>query len=114
MQNNDPQWHEDGGQRGQSEGDERFAAGFIDGFSRAREIFWRDLMRRAGECKLMYDNTDSESLKESVKSMEAAYRNGAELIARSHTMYPGALRSDSNIGDENPSYTISYDDLYKY
>lgn len=94
--------------------EDRFQDGFIDGFGRAREIFWRDLMRRAGECKLMCENTDSESLKESMKAMEAAYRNAAELIARSHTVYPGALQGDSNPEDENPKYTITYDNFYKY
>lgn len=110
MENNQEKWFD----RPEESGEDRFRAGFMDGFGRAREIFWRDLMRRAGECKLMYDNTDSDQLKESMRAMEAAYRNSAELIARSHTLYPGALRGDSNPNNETPEYTISYDDFYKY
>jgi len=94
--------------------EDRFADGFNEGFSRSREIFWRDMMRRAGECKLMCDNTDSETIKETMKAMEAAYRNAAELIARSHTVYPGALEDNSTPDDESPSYTVSYNDFFKY
>jgi hypothetical protein len=49
--------------------EDRFRDGFIDGFTRAREIFWRDLMRKAGECRLMSEVTDSESLKEHLAAL---------------------------------------------
>jgi hypothetical protein len=92
---------------------DRFTDGFIDGFTRAREIFWRDLMRRAGECHLMAENSQSESLRESFAAMEVAYRNSADLISRSHTLYPGALAKDANPDD--PRFTVKFDDnLFKY
>lgn len=109
-ENNQPLWFEDGGR-----GDEvdRFADGFIDGFTRAREIFWRDLMRKAGECKLMADNSKSESLKEQLYAMEVAYRNSADLISRSHTLYPGALPKNANPDD--PRFSVKFDDnLFRY
>lgn len=94
-------------------GDDRFAAGFIDGFSRAREIFWRDLMRRAGECRLMAENSQSETLKEHFAAMDVAYRNAADLISRSHTLYPGALPKDANPND--PRFSVKFDDnLFRY
>lgn len=93
--------------------EDRFRDGFIDGFTRAREIFWRDLMRKAGECRLMSEVTDSESLKEHLAALEAAYRVSADLISRSHTVYPGAILSGSD--PEDPRYTVKFDDnLYRY
>lgn len=93
--------------------EDRFQDGFIDGFTRAREIFWRDLMRKAGECKLMSEATDSQSLKDNLSAMEAAYRVSADLISRSHTVYPGAIAAGSD--PEDPRYTIKYDDnLFRY
>jgi len=111
-QNNEgqPNYH-DGQARNPYE--DRFRDGFIDGFTRAREIFWRDLMRKAGECRLMGESTDSPTLKEHMAAMEVAYRVSADLISRSHTVYPGALGSDASIDD--PRYTIKFDeDLFKY
>lgn len=93
--------------------EDRFQDGFIDGFTRAREIFWRDLMRKAGECKLMSEATDSQSLKDNLSAMEAAYRVSADLISRSHTVYPGALSADSD--PEDPRYTVKFDNnLFRY
>ena len=93
--------------------EDRFADGFQEGFSRAREIFWRDFMRRAGECKLMADNADSQTVKDNLSAMEVSYRNAADLVARSHTLYPGALQSDASPDD--PRYTVKFnEDLYKY
>lgn len=101
-------WFEDGNRE-----PDRFADGFIDGFTRAREIFWRDLMRRAGECHLMGENSQSESLKEHFASMEVAYRNSADLISRSHTLYPGALPKDADPSD--PRFSVKFDDnLFRY
>jgi multisubunit Na+/H+ antiporter MnhE subunit len=46
-------------------------------------------------------------------AMEVAYRVSADLISRSHTVYPGALTIDADPND--PRYTIKFDeDLYKY
>ncbi len=107
-ENNSPVWFEDNNRE-----PDRFADGFIDGFTRAREIFWRDLMRRAGECKLMCDNASTESLKEHFASMEVAYRNAADLISRSHTLYPGALPKDADPND--PRFSVKFDDnLFRY
>lgn len=110
MSDRGPQWHEEGGDTG---GEERFAAGFMDGFTRAREIFWRDFMRKAGECRLMAENSQSEPLKEQLYAMEVAYRNAADLASRSHTLYPGALPAGANPDD--PRYTVKFnEDLYRY
>lgn len=93
--------------------EDRFQDGFIDGFTRAREIFWRDLMRKAGECHLMIEATDNQSLKDNLSAMEASYRVSADLIARSHTVYPGALAPGSD--PEDPRYTIKFEDnLFRY
>lgn len=106
--NNPPAWFEDDNRE-----PDRFADGFIDGFTRAREIFWRDLMRRAGECKLMADSSQSESLKESLAGMEVAYRNAADLISRSHTLYPGALPREASPDD--PRFSVKFDgNLFRY
>lgn len=100
--------------------EDRFADGFQEGFGRAREIFWRDFMRKAGELRLMIDQM-KESLGDSAEdsraiellaSMEGVYRNTADTVARSHTLYPGALSNDADPNDKR--YTVRYDDLYKY
>ncbi len=92
---------------------DRFGDGFIDGFTRAREIFWRDLMRRAGEAKLMADNADSQTVKDQLCSMEVAYRNAADMVSRSHTLYPGAIKPDAD--PEDPRFSVTYDgNLFKY
>lgn len=109
--NKDPQWHEEGYKSPNDE--DRFRDGFIDGFVRAREIFWRDFMRRAGECKLMADNAESQSVKDTMSAMEVSYRNAADLVARSHTLYPGALQADASPDD--PRFTVKFnEDLYRY
>jgi hypothetical protein len=98
---------------GQTPDQERFAAGFIEGFSRAREIFWRDLMRRAGECRLMGESATTPELKSQFSSMEVAYRNSADLISRSHTLYPGALPPGASADD--PRFSVKFDDnLFRY
>jgi hypothetical protein len=108
---NDPTNPHDGHPRNPDE--DRFRDGFIDGFTRAREIFWRDLMRKAGECKLMAETTDSQSLKDNLSAMEAAYRVSADLISRSHTVYPGALTPDAD--QDDPRYTVKFDNnLFRY
>lgn len=107
----DPNNPHDGHERNPHE--DRFRDGFIDGFTRAREIFWRDLMRKAGECRLMIEVTDSPSLKEHMASLEAAYRVSADLISRSHTVYPGAIAPGSD--PEDPRYTVKFDNnLFRY
>ena len=94
-------------------GDDRFQDGFIEGFVRAREIFWRDYMRRAGECKLMGESADSQQVKDTMSAMEVAYRNAADIASRSHTLYPGALEKDANPDDHR--FTVKYDDdLFRY
>lgn len=93
--------------------EDRFADGFQEGFGRAREIFWRDFMRRAGEAKLMADNAESQQVKDVLSAQEVAYRNAADLVSRSHTLYPGALQQDAETDD--PRFTVKYDgDLFKY
>lgn len=109
--NQEPQWHEENYRSPNDE--DRFRDGFIDGFVRAREIFWRDFMRRAGECKLMAESADSQSVKDTLSAQEVAYRNAADLVSRSHTLYPGALERDADPDD--PRFTVKYDkDLFKY
>lgn len=104
-----PVWFDDDANRET----DRFADGFIDGFTRAREIFWRDLMRRAGECRLMSESTDNPALKEHFDTMEVTYRNSADLISRSHTLYPGALPKDASVND--PRFSVKFDDnLFRY
>lgn len=88
------------------EEDDRYAEGFKEGFSRAREIFWRDFMRRAGEAKMLNDST-KESLGHGLESFaitEAAYRNCADMVSRGHTLYPGASSGEDR----------GYNELYKY
>lgn len=98
--------------------EDRFADGFKEGFTRAREIFWRDFMRKAGEAHLMGEllvGTPAEDIEEAKKFalMEVVYKSVAETIARSHTVYPGAVKDDpGNQGVRNS--TINYDDLFKY
>lgn len=93
--------------------EDRFRDGMIDGWVRAREVFWRDFMRRAGECKLMAENADSQQVKDILSAQEVAYRNAADLVSRSHTLYPGALEQDASPDD--PRFTVKYDgDLFKY
>lgn len=98
--------------------EDRFADGFREGFSRAREIFWRDFMRKAGEVRLMSDllvDTPAEDLDEAKKFalMEVVYRSVADTIARSHTLYPGAIQgSEEDLGSENT--TVNYNDLFRY
>lgn len=61
----------------------------------------------------MAENTESQSLKESLMAMETAYRNSADYIARSHTLYPGALPKDADPNDIR--FSIKYDEnLFKY
>ena len=100
--------------------EDRFQDGFIDGWVRSREVFWRDFMRKAGELRLIIDQM-KESLGDSAEdshaieilaSMEGVYRNSADVVSRSHTLYPGALSSDSDPQDKR--FTVRYDDLYKY
>jgi hypothetical protein len=99
--------------QGQTPEEERFAAGFIDGFTRAREIFWRDLMRRAGECRLMGESAATPELKSHFSSMEISYRNSADLISRSHTLYPGAIPPGASVDD--PRFSVKFDeDLFRY
>lgn len=108
-ENTNPIWFEDPNRRD----NDRFADGFIDGFSRAREIFWRDLMRRAGECKLMGECAATPELKSHFSSMEVSYRNAADLISRSHTLYPGALPPGASADD--PRFSVKFDDnLFRY
>lgn len=103
-----PMWFED-----RSGNEDRFADGFIDGFVRAREIFWRDFMRRAGECRLMAESAESQSVKDNLSAMEVAYRNAADMAARSHTLYPGALSPDAD--PEDPRFTVKFDNnLFRY
>ena len=107
-ENNQPMWFDDHNRE-----PDRFSDGFLEGFVRAREIFWRDLMRRAGECRLMADTTQSPTLKEHFAGMEVAYRNSADLISRSHTLYPGALPKDASPDD--PRFSVKFDDnLFRY
>lgn len=96
-----------------NEDQDRFRDGFIDGFTRAREIFWRDLMRRAGEARLMAENAESQSVRDNMSALEVAYRNAADMVSRSHTLYPGAIRGDAD--PEDPRFTVNYDaNLFKY
>ena len=98
---------------GPNPNEDRFRDGFIDGFTRAREIFWRDLMRRAGEAKLMAENATSQSVRDHLCSQEVAYRNAADMVSRSHTLYPGAISPDAD--PEDPRFTVNYDgNLYRY
>ena len=93
--------------------EDRFRDGMIDGFTRARQILWRDYMRRAGECRLMAENAESQQVKDTLSAQEVAYRNAADIAARSHTLYPGALEKDADPDD--PRFTIKYDDdLFRY
>jgi len=93
--------------------EDRFADGFLEGFVRARQLFWRDLMRRAGECRTMLQSSDSEELKQHLAAMEAAYRNSADLVARSHTLYPGSLPKGADPND--PRFGVNFDDnLFRY
>ena len=99
--------------QGQTPDEERFASGFIEGFTRAREIFWRDLMRRAGECRLMGESAATPELKSHFSSMEISYRNSADLISRSHTLYPGAIPPGASVDD--PRFSVKYDEnLFRY
>lgn len=98
--------------------EDRFADGFKEGFTRAREIFWRDFMRKAGDAHLMGDllvGTPAEDLEEAKKFalMEVVYRSVADTISKSHTLYPGAVTIDSEDPD-NPSTTVDYNDLFRY
>lgn len=98
--------------------EDRFADGFKEGFTRAREIFWRDFMRKAGEAHLMGDllvGTPAEDVEEAKKFalMEVVYRSVADTIARSHTLYPGAITIDSE-DMENSSTTVDYKNLFRY
>lgn len=107
-----PNWFDD--ESGEvREKENRFAAGFMEGFTRSRQIFWRDFMRRAVECKLMAETADSQSVKDTLSAQEVAYRNAANLVARSHTLYPGALQADADKDD--PRFTVEFnEDLYRY
>jgi hypothetical protein len=98
--------------------EDRFADGFQEGFSRAREIFWRDFMRKAGDARLMGDllvGTPAEDIDEAKKFalMEVVYRSVADTIAKSHTLYPGAIvvNQDTPEGTET---SVNYDTLYNY
>lgn len=98
--------------------EDRYAEGFTEGFSRARAIFWRDFMRKAGDAHLMGDllvGTPAEDVEEAKKFalMEVVYRSVADTIARSHTLYPGAITIDSE-DIEAPSTTVDYNNLFKY
>jgi len=108
-----PKWFEDGGQPEE----DRFADGFKDGFSRAREIFWRDFMRKAGDARLMSEQIRALN---SVKAdefavMDAVYRSVADNIARSHNLYPGAISGDKAVdGPDGLGYSVEYNHLYRY
>lgn len=98
--------------------EDRFADGFKEGFSRAREIFWRDFMRKAGDARLLGDllvGTPAEDIEEAKKFalMEVVYRSVADTIAKSHTLYPGAVKIDSE-DEENPDTTVNYNKLFDY
>jgi hypothetical protein len=108
MSERDPERFED-----QDRSRDRYDDGFIEGFSRSREIFWRDLMRRAGECRLMSESTDSQTLREHLAAMDVAYRNAADIVSRAHTLYPGSLPKDASHDD--PRFTVKYEgNLYRY
>lgn len=97
--------------------DHRFEHGFKEGFTRAREIFWRDFMRKAGDARLMGQQlVDSAGgatpQSEAMFMMEATYRSVADSIAKSHTLYPGALPADLDINDE--SINIRFRALFNY
>ena len=109
--NGNPNNPHDGHPRNPEE--DRFRDGFIDGFTRAREIFWRDLMRKAGECRLMSEVTTNQSFKDNLAAMEAVYRFSADLISRSHTLYPGAIPRD--IDADDPRFNVKFDEnLFRY
>ena len=79
--------------------DSRFEHGFLEGFTRARQIFWRDAVRRAKESEflasqLRASNPAGDAMADSLDSMAAAYMNIADLISKSHTLYPGALQDN--------------------
>ena len=98
--------------------EDRFADGFQEGFSRAREIFWRDFMRKAGDARLMGDllvGTPAEDIEEAKKFalMEVVYRSVADTIAKSHTLYPGAVAIDKNT-PEGTETGVKHDTLYNY
>lgn len=98
--------------------EDRYAEGFTEGFSRARAIFWRDFMRKAGEAHLMGEllvGTPAEDVEEAKKFalMEVVYKSVAETIARSHTLYPGAVKDEAG-AEGRGATTINYDDLFKY
>lgn len=116
--NNDPNWHNNND--GPSKED-RFADGFQEGFSRAREIFWRDFMRKAGDARLMAQIIadspgDNSTQSENFALMVTVYRSVADAIAKSHTLYPGAVHVDLDL--ENPTgsqnTTVRFDGLFKY
>jgi hypothetical protein len=108
-----PKWFEDGGQPEE----DRFADGFKDGFGRAREIFWRDFMRKAGDARLMSEQIrELNPLKaDEFALMDAIYRSVADNIARSHNLYPGAIAGDEALeGPIGGGFTVNYDHLYRY
>ena len=110
--------HDDGNRGDARMHEDRFADGFREGFTRAREIFWRDFMRKAGDARLMGDllvGTPAEDIDEAKKFalMEVVYRSVADTIAKSHTLYPGAV----TVSDDTPEgreTTVWHDKLYEY
>lgn len=76
--------------------DNRFADGFADGFTRARQIFWRDFYRKSVELDTLASNLEKSNLTELAEKfyfMSHLYSGVCDLISKSHSLYPGAIVS---------------------
>jgi hypothetical protein len=79
--------------------DNRFADGFFDGFTRARQIFWRDFYRKSIEFNKLASDLERSNLpdlSEKFYLMAHLYSGVCDLIAQSHSLYPGAAVFDED------------------
>lgn len=102
-----------------SERDNAYTQGFEEGFSRARQIFWRDFMRKAEDARiasaqLRSASEDNEEQAIYFALLDSTYITAAHTVARSHTLYPGAVKDPETQGDKelygHRDWQIDWDD----
>lgn len=100
-------------EQGHGNDDPRFEHGFLEGFSRARQIFWRDCQRRAKEAESMAAHIRSmkngdQSLAATFDTVAATYINACDLISKGHSLYPGADASHTGTSDTDKTNQTLY------
>ena len=84
-----------------------------------RQIFWRDFMRKAEDARIASAQLRSASEHNQEQAiyfalLDSTYITAAHTVARSHTLYPGAVKDPETQGDKelygHRDWQIDWDD----